>query len=75
MIGSEKMKFGEDPLIAAIRGIEEELGIIVDANQLIKFRNLNYDGGSLSYPGLITKYKGHQSHNFVGVKRDPKFWI
>jgi len=57
---SEKMKFGEDALIGAIRGIKEELGIEVRENQLTKRRDLRYDGGSLSYPGLDTKYKGHQ---------------
>ena len=57
---SEKMKFGEDPLISAIRGIEEELGVKVEGHQLRKYRDLKYDGGSMSYPGLETKYKGHQ---------------
>ncbi len=57
---SEKMKFGEDPLESAIRGIQEELGIRVMFNQLKKWRDLNYDGRSQSYPGLKTKYKGHQ---------------
>jgi hypothetical protein len=57
---SEKMKFGEDPLIAAIRGIREELGIKVKGHQLSKYSDLHYDGGSVSYPGLDTKYKGHK---------------
>ena len=57
---SEKMKFGENPQLAAIRGIKEELGIYVKPEQLIKQRDLNYRGGSLSYPGLTSKYKGHQ---------------
>jgi hypothetical protein len=57
---SEKMKFGEDPLISAIRGIKEELGINVEGHQLIKMRDLFYNGGSQSYPGLRTRYKGHQ---------------
>lgn len=57
---SEKMMSGEDPLIAAIRGIREELGVKVYGHQLIKRRDLHYDGGSLSYPGLDTKYKGHK---------------
>jgi hypothetical protein len=54
---SEKMKFGEDPLVSAIRGIEEELGVKVQGHQLRKHKDLNYDGGSMSYPGLETKYK------------------
>lgn len=57
---SEKMKFGEDSLISAIRGIKEELGVGVEGNQLIKMRDLFYNGGSQSYPGLRTRYKGHQ---------------
>ena len=57
---SEKMKSGEDPLISGIRGIREELGVKVYAHQLIKHKDLHYDGGSLSYPGLETKYKGHK---------------
>jgi hypothetical protein len=56
---SEKMKFGEDAEIAAVRGIEEELGIQVEQVQLIKKDELSYDGGSQSYPGLKSKYKGH----------------
>lgn len=57
---SEKMKFGEDPLISAVRGIEEELGISVDMNQLKRIKHLNFDGDSLSYPGLKSKYTGHK---------------
>lgn len=57
---SEKMKFGEDSLVAAIRGIREELNIDIESHQLRKHRPLYYNGGSMSYPGLRTKYKGHQ---------------
>ena len=57
---SEKMVFGEDPIVASIRGIREELGVKIEAHQLTKRSNLNYNGGSLSYPGLDTKYKGHK---------------
>lgn len=80
---SEKMKFGEVPEIAAVRGIKEELGIEISKNQLTKRKDLFYDGGSLSYPGLKTKYKGHQfvcnleEHQFnpegyVEVQKDKK---
>lgn len=62
---SEKMKFGEDTLISAIRGIREELGFNVEGHQLIKMRDLFYNGGSQSYPGLRTKYKGHQFTCFL----------
>lgn len=57
---AEKMKSGEDPELSAIRGIKEELGFIIEETQLIKRRDLQFNGGSLSYPGLTTKYKGHQ---------------
>ena len=57
---SEKMRFGEDPVNAAVRGILEELGVDINKKQLIKRRDLHYDGGSMSYPGLKTRYKGHQ---------------
>jgi hypothetical protein len=57
---SEKMKAGEDAVLSAVRGIKEELGIDIEESQLIKRRDLDYNGGSISYPGLITKYKGHK---------------
>jgi hypothetical protein len=57
---SEKMKSGEDPLVSAIRGIEEELGFRVESSQLSKRRDIVYNGSSVSYPGLTAKYKGHQ---------------
>jgi hypothetical protein len=80
---SEKMKFGEDPLNAAIRGIKEELGIDIKSTQISKRRDLFYNGGSLSYPGLQTKYKGHQyicelephqfdENGYVEVQKDKK---
>lgn len=80
---SEKMKFGEDPLVGAIRGIKEELGIDIKAHQLTKRRDLHYNGGSLSYPGLDTKYKGHQyncqiekeqfdSNGYIEIQKDKK---
>lgn len=83
---SEKMKAGEDPLIAAVRGIEEELGIKIEQNQLTKRRDLFYDGGSLSYPGLKTKYKGYQftcylqphqfdENGYVEVQKDKKTYF
>lgn len=73
---SEKMKFGEDPIISAVRGIKEELGIEVNNSQLIKRRDLNYDGGSSSYPGLKTRYKGHQYTCYLEREQfDPKGYI
>jgi len=57
---SEKMKSGENPLVSAVRGIEEELGVKIESSQLRKLRPMYYNGGSQSYPGLKTKYVGHQ---------------
>ena len=56
---SEKMKIGEDPLQSLIRGIEEELGITIDETQIQKQKNVYEDGTSNSFPGLMTRYKGH----------------
>lgn len=73
---SEKMKSGEDPLISAIRGIREELDVKIESHQLLKFRDLNYDGGSVSYPGLDTKYKGYRyTCNFTKEQFDPNGYI
>jgi len=73
---SEKMKFGENPNLSAIRGIKEELGIEIKSSQLVKRRDLNYDGGSNSYPGLKTIYKGHQYIcNLEKEQFDPKGYI
>jgi hypothetical protein len=80
---SEKMIFGEDPLNAAIRGIKEELGVKVEEQQLSKYKDLHYDGGSVSYPGLDTKYKGHKficqlkqeqfdENGYIEVQKDKK---
>lgn len=38
----------------------KNLRFVFCSEQLIKQRDLNYRGGSLSYPGLTSKYKGHQ---------------
>ncbi len=56
---SEKMKSGENPLVSAIRGIKEELGIDVGKYQLEEKKDIGYDNKSQSYPGLSSKYKGH----------------
>ena len=54
----EKMKFGEDPTQAMIRGISEELGIDADIN--LKHINTVQDiADSKSYPGLQTKSTTH----------------
>jgi hypothetical protein len=73
---SEKMKYGEDPIIAAVRGIEEELGIRVLSNQLEKDRDLEYDEGSVSYPGLRTRYSGYKFNCTITDKQyEPRGYI
>jgi hypothetical protein len=73
---SEKMKFGEDPSLSAIRGIKEELGVEINQSQLSKHSDLHYDGGSVSYPGLDTKYKGHRFIcNFNDTQFNPNGYI
>ena len=73
---SEKMVFGEDPIVASIRGIREELGVKIEAHQLTKHSGLNYNGGSLSYPGLDTKYKGHKFIcNLIGDQFNPSGYV
>ena len=62
---SEKMKFGEDPVVTANRGIEEELGFRVESSQLSKRKDIVYNGSSVSYPGLTAKYKGHQYNCYI----------
>jgi len=59
---SEKMIKGEDPFIAAMRGIEEEIGVTISRDQLKNHKKLNYYDNSVSksYPGLKSKYKGHK---------------
>lgn len=55
---AEKMKFGESPLGAAVRGIEEELDVKISSAQLTNKTDIIYNGSSMSYPGLRSKYKG-----------------
>lgn len=62
---AEKIKLGESPTVSAIRGLKEELGIVVSSSKITNHQELNYNGSSMSYPGLITKYKGHQFTCFL----------
>lgn len=54
---AEKVRFlhNETPEEATIRGLQEELKIQVDPNQLIYQRQHIQTGPSSSYPGIITK--------------------
>lgn len=56
---SEKMHHDEEPLLAMIRGIREELGL--DGEFLIKATGIDEPFvDSPSYPGLPTRYMRHQ---------------
>ena len=54
---SEKMKQGEIPVESAIRGIKEELDVVVEKSQLNYIEESNKESDSVSYPGLSAKYK------------------
>ena len=62
---SEKMMIGEDPLESLIRGIEEELGIILDESQIEEVGDVKKTESSQSFPGLITRYNGHNFTCFL----------
>ena len=50
--------------------------LIFKGHQLTKRRDLHYNGGSLSYPGLDTKYKGHQYNCQIEKEQfDPNGYI
>lgn len=68
---AEKMKIGEDPLKAAIRGIEEELNIRISRDQIQIDKPLfSSDKESGSYPGLRTKYN---KYSFVCYLNSSQF--
>lgn len=54
---SEKMISGEDPFNSAIRGLEEELDIKVNPNNLKKVEEKSIPSDSHSYPGLKCVYQ------------------
>lgn len=57
----EKMKQNEDPYVAAVRAVREELGIAEDIRVILSRRRpFATDMGpkpSMSYPGLVGKYR------------------
>ena len=57
---SEKMIIGEDPLKSLIRGIEEELRVYIKESQIESSGTEEKKEESQSFPGLMTKYKGHK---------------
>jgi hypothetical protein len=62
---SEKMMIGEDPLESLIRGVEEELGIILGKSQIEELGDIQKTEASQSFPGLTTKYNGHNFTCFL----------
>ena len=62
---SEKMMIGEDPLESLIRGIKEELGIILGESQIEEVGDVKKTESSQSFPGLITRYNGHNFTCFL----------
>ncbi len=54
----EKMIIGENKLLAAVRGIAEELSVTIYSNQLTNGQPIEYKDSSQSYPGLETVYEG-----------------
>lgn len=56
---AEKLKVGEDVPAAAVRGVQEELGIENSLN-LAPMGTETKEGESESYPGLATRYEIHK---------------
>lgn len=67
---SEKMKVGEDPKESLKRGIEEELGILLEDNQISEGKGIREEDTSDSFPGLMTRYEGH---NFTCTLNESQF--
>lgn len=73
---SEKMREGEDPITAAIRCLQEELGI-EDQNMKIlpsTYQQITEEQESPSYPGLRTRYTFHIIEAKVDGLPDSDFW-
>ena len=73
---SEKMIIGEDPIESLIRGIEEELGISIEESQIQPEKGIEKIEVSQSFPGLMTKYNGHNFTCFLNKSQyNPKGYI
>ena len=80
------MKVGEDPRESLKRGIEEELGILLDDNQISEGKGIREEDTSDSFPGLMTRYKGHNftctlnkfqfnPEGYVEIQKDKKTYF
>jgi hypothetical protein len=56
---SEKKMKSEDPINAVIRGVKEELNIVINRNKVITDFTKIHEDESLSYPGLFSIRKGY----------------
>lgn len=73
---SEKMIIGEDPIESLVRGIEEELGISIQESQIRPEKGIEKIEVSQSFPGLMTKYNGHNFTCFLNESQyNPKGYV
>jgi len=74
---AEKMKTGETVEAGAIRGAEEELGVLKTAVSIIgdDHRQKETMRLSPSYPGLLSQYTVHSVKTAVSNLPDDDFWI
>ncbi len=56
---TEKVKFGEDPVEAAVRGVGEEIGVKVLPKQLTNYRCEEKELETRAFPTLYASYKFH----------------
>lgn len=73
---SEKMKHGEHYIDAAVRCLQEELGLDGQDIEIIPstYRQIQEEAESLSYPGLWTRYIFHVVEAKVNGLPDSDFW-
>ena len=56
---AEKFKTGEDPKKVIIRGVKEELGIVLGPNQFTFYNEVRVEENN-DYPGIKSFHKGHE---------------
>ncbi len=70
---SEKMRVGEEPLDAAVRCLDEELGVRPDHLRFLGLEESREPRPSRSYPGLYTRYVAFQIEATVARLPDGDF--